>query len=60
MGVTRMGKVGECEPPHLVMPSMVEPSKPRLCHDERFLSLWVRDSPFSLRYIKGGSSGNST
>ena len=45
------GKVGECTPPYLVMPLTVEPTKPRLCHDERFLNLWVKDSPFTLDYI---------
>ena len=39
--------VGEVPPPHLVMPLTVEPSKPRLCHDERFLNLWIVDLPFS-------------
>ena len=28
------GKQGECE--HLVMPLTIEPSKPRMYHDERF------------------------
>ena len=45
------GKVGECTPPYPVMPLTVEPTKPRLCHDERFLNLWVKDSPFTLDYI---------
>ena len=45
------GKVGECTPPYLVMPLTVEATKPRLCHDERFLNLWVKDSPFTLDYI---------
>ena len=45
------GKVGECTPPYLVMPLTVEPTKPRLCHDERFLNLWVNDAPFTLDYI---------
>ena len=45
------GKVGECTPPYLVMPLTLEPTKPRLCHDERFLNLWVKDSPFTLDYI---------
>ncbi|XP_020907079.1 uncharacterized protein LOC110245159, partial [Exaiptasia diaphana] len=45
------GKVGACEPPHLVMPLTVEPSKPRLCHDERYLNLWTKDLPFRLDYI---------
>ena len=34
-------KKGECEPPHLVIPITVEPNKPRMCHDERFLNLWM-------------------
>ena len=33
------------------MPLTVEATKPRLCHDERFLNLWVKDSPFTLDYI---------
>ena len=33
---------------HLVLPLTVEPSKPRLCLDARFLNLWMRDAPFSL------------
>jgi len=32
-----VGKVGFCEPPFLVLPLTVEPKKPRLCHDERYL-----------------------
>jgi hypothetical protein len=31
------GRVGEVAPPHLVLPLTVEPSKPRLCNDDRFL-----------------------
>ena len=31
-------------PPHLVMPITIEPSKPRMRHDERFLDLWM-DAP---------------
>lgn len=45
------GKVDEVDPPHLVMPITIEPSKPRMCHDERFLNLWIKDCPFSLDYI---------
>lgn len=45
------GKIGEVAPPHLVMPITVEPSKPRMCHDERFLNLWIKDLPLSLDYI---------
>ena len=39
------GKKGDCSPPHLVMPMTIEPSKPRLCHDERFLNLWTKGPP---------------
>ena len=35
------GKCGQCTPPHIVMPLTVEPTKPRLCHDERYLNLWM-------------------
>ena len=40
--------MGSDDPPLLVMPLTVEPSKPRLCLDARFLNLWMRDAPFSL------------
>ena len=46
-----LGEVGAVDPPHLVMPITVEPTKPRMCHDERFPSLWIKDCPFSLDYI---------
>ena len=42
------GKVGLVDPPHLVMPLTVEPTKPRLCHDERLLNHWIQDCPFNL------------
>ena len=42
------GKVGEVDPPHLVLPLTVEPTKPRLCHDVRFLNLCMRHIPFKL------------
>ena len=38
-GISLWGWVGEVPPPHLVMPLTVEPSKPRLCNDNRFLNL---------------------
>ena len=45
-------RVGEVPPFHLVMPITVVPSKPdRVCHDERFLNLWIKDLPFSLDLI---------
>lgn len=56
------GKVGEVERPWLVLPLTVEPSKPRLCIDARFLNLWMSDTPFTLdklaevpRFIYPGS-----
>ena len=47
-----LGKVGECAPPKVIMPLTVEPSKPRLCHDERFLNLWIKDCPFKVETLK--------
>ena len=47
-----LGRVGEVPPPLLVMPLVVEESKPRLCHDERFLNLFCKDSPFKLETLK--------
>lgn len=44
-------KVNDVQPPYLVMPITVEPSESRMCHDERFLNLWIRDLPFLLDYI---------
>ena len=41
-------KVGVDSPPFLVLPLTVEPSKPRLCLDARFLRFWMKDTPFSL------------
>ena len=46
--ISLVGRVGEVNPPHLVLPVTVEPSKPRLCHDARFLNLWMKDMPFQL------------
>uniref|UniRef100_A0A8W8MKM7 Tyr recombinase domain-containing protein n=1 Tax=Magallana gigas TaxID=29159 RepID=A0A8W8MKM7_MAGGI len=45
-------EVGDCVPPHLILPLTVEHTKPRLCHDERFLNLWVMDKPFQLDTLK--------
>lgn len=46
--VTVLGRVGEVDTPHLILPITIEPSKPRLCIDARFLNLWMKDTPFSL------------
>ena len=45
------GRKGECEPPHLVLPLTIEPTKPRLCHDERFLNLWMNTPKVSFDQI---------
>lgn len=42
------GRVNCDEPPSIILPLTVEPSKPRLCIDGRYVNLWMRDSPFSL------------
>ena len=46
--VAVIGRVRECAPPLLVTPLTVEPTKPRLCQDQRYLNLWMKDMPFSL------------
>lgn len=47
-----LGKVECCQPPKVIMPLIVEPSKPRLCHDERFNNLWIKDLPFMFETLK--------
>ena len=49
-----LGKVGEVQPPWLVMPLvMVKGSKKDiLCHDERYLNLFMSDDTFSLDTLK--------
>ena len=44
--ISLIGRVGQVTVPHLVHPLTVEPGKPRLCYDARFLNLWIKDSPF--------------
>ena len=46
--ISLVGKVGQVKPPHLVLPLTVEPTKLRLCHDARYLNLWMLEKPFSL------------
>lgn len=46
------GKLGQCELSLIVMPLTIEPSNPRLCHDERYLNLWIKDNPFHLETLK--------
>jgi len=47
------GKVGSVQSPHLVLTLSVEPTKPRMCHNERFLDLWMKDLPLSPEYSSG-------
>ena len=49
--ISVVGKVGVVNPPHIVLPLTVEPTKPRLCHDARYLNLWMCDMPFTLDTI---------
>lgn len=37
---------------HLVLPLTAERPKPRVCHDERYLNLWILDKPFHLDTLK--------
>ena len=50
--ISLWGKVRQCTPLHLVLPITVEPSKPHLCNDDRFLNLWIEDRPFSLDSVQ--------
>lgn len=40
--VTVLSKAGEVDPPHIILPITMKPSKPRLCIDARFRNLWMR------------------
>ena len=46
--ISLIGRVGQVDLPHLVLPFTMEPTKPRLCYDARFLNLWIKDNPFQL------------
>ena len=50
--ISLIGKVGSVDPPHIVLPLTVEPTKPRLCHDARYLNLWMIDKPFKLDHLR--------
>lgn len=51
LGCYQFGEKLELSPPQLILPLTVEPSKPRLCNDERFLNLWIKDLPFKLDHL---------
>ena len=46
--VTVLGHVNQCPQPTIVMPLTVEPTKPRLCQDQRYLNNWMEAVSFSL------------
>ncbi|XP_070561811.1 uncharacterized protein [Ptychodera flava] len=57
--ISTAGRVGIDPPPFIVMPITIEPNKPRMCIDMRYLNLWITDIPFRLdklvevtRYLK--------
>ena len=43
-----LGRVGEVDAPRVVLPLSVEPSKPRLITDARYVNLWCDAGSFSL------------
>ena len=52
MGAIKVwGRVGTCPPPAIVMPLSIEPSKPRLVHDQQYLNCFMRHCPFSLDQV---------
>lgn len=46
------GKFGFCSPPNVIMSLTIEPTKSRLCHDERYLNLLTRNLPVQLENLK--------
>ena len=51
MRFSLVGKVGQVGPPRIVLPSTVEPTKPRLSHDAQYLNLWMLEKPFSSNKV---------
>ena len=43
-----LGKVGQVQPPHIILPLTIELKKPWLCYDARYLNLWMQDKPLTL------------
>ena len=56
--ISLLGKVGDVQAPHIVLPLTVEPSKPRLCHDARYLTSGCEKnlSPWIALMIYHGTS----
>ena len=55
-GMTMLGWVGEVLPPRIVMPLSIEPSKPRLIHDQQYLNCFMKHYPFKLDQIAAAIS----
>ena len=49
--ISLLGRVGHVPHPHLLLPLTVEHNKPRLCHDEWLLKLWIVDKSFQLHLL---------
>lgn len=49
--ITLLGRVGEVPPPRIVMPFSIEPSKPRLVHDQQYLNCFMKHLPFKLDQV---------
>ena len=47
-GARRLGRVGDSPPPRVVLPLGVEPKKPRLICDARYVNQWQRPPKFRL------------
>ena len=45
--ISLRGRLEKLSRPSWFLPLAVEPTKPRLCHDARYLDLWMVDMPFS-------------
>jgi hypothetical protein len=50
--LANLGRVGSVEPPHIVSPLTIEPTKPRMCINLMYLNNWIQDIPFSLDTLK--------
>ena len=46
--ISYLGRVGEVEPPYIISPITIEPTKPRLCLNLMYLNCFMKDTPFSL------------
>jgi len=47
-----LGEVGIVQPPHIVAPLTVEPTKPRLCINLMYLNNWIKNVTFTLDTLK--------